>query len=167
MIKYDIEALEYIGKLSEGGMRDAITLLDKCLAYSSEITLENVVKTLGTVDYTTMIQLSDAIVKRAKDEIIRIIEDIHFAGKDVKQFVKQYGHFLLDVQKYAVGCDWQYINIPRLNVYEDWLSHITAEQFEIYRRLMQIVVKLSSTIKYSATAKLDVEAELLMFYEGD
>lgn len=162
-ITYKGDALEYIAKIADGGMRDAITLMDKCLAYSSEITLENVVKTLGTVDYTTMIQLSDAIVKRAKDEIIRIIEDIHFAGKDVKQFLRQYTHFLLDVQKYSVGCDWKYINIPRLNTYEDWLNGLSDYDYGIYQCLLEELMKLNSEIKYSDTAKLDIETVMLLF----
>ena len=41
--EWDKEALEYIIKIADGGMRDAITLLDKCLSYSGDITVENVV----------------------------------------------------------------------------------------------------------------------------
>ena len=37
-----VEAVEYIAKIADGGMRDAITLLDKCLAFSKDLTLENV-----------------------------------------------------------------------------------------------------------------------------
>ena len=39
-------ALEYIAKIADGGMRDAITMLDKCLAYSNNVMIEDVVKTL-------------------------------------------------------------------------------------------------------------------------
>ena len=52
--KYEIEALEYIAKLADGGCRDAITMLDKCLAYSKDLTLDNVVKALGTTDNVAM-----------------------------------------------------------------------------------------------------------------
>ena len=37
------EAIEYIAKIADGGMRDAISLMDKCLSFSNELTLENVV----------------------------------------------------------------------------------------------------------------------------
>ena len=163
---YKADAIEYIAKIADGGMRDAITLLDKCLAYSTDLTLENVVKALGTVDYTTMIDLTRAVVCTDSLSVVNIIEDIHSSGKDVKQFVRQYGHFLLDVQKYAIGCDWKYINIPKLTEYEKWLASLSNEDFETVRALARDIVKLNSTIKYSATPKLDVEADLLIFCGG-
>ena len=159
-----LEALEYIAKIADGGMRDAITLLDKCIAYSHEVTLENVIKTLGTVDYSTMIDLTDAINRRDSTRVIEIIEIIHSIGKDVKQFIRQYGHFLLDVQKYVIGCDWKYINIPRLNDYESWLEKNKNVDFE---KLLKTVIHLNSDIKYSATAKLDIEATLLLSMEDN
>jgi DNA polymerase-3 subunit gamma/tau len=157
-----LEALEYIAKIADGGMRDAITLLDKCLAYSSELTLENVVDALGTVDYQTMIDLTDSIIDENESEMIKIIENIHSAGKDIKQFIKQYVHFLLDVKKYQIGCNWNYINIPKLGAYESWLKKHESQDFEL---LFKTIIQLNSDIKYSATAKLDVEATLLLnFY---
>lgn len=163
-----LEALEYIAKIADGGMRDAITLLDKCLAYSHEVTLENVVKTLGTVDYQTMIDLTDAMNSpEGNKKAIEIIESIHNAGKDIKQFVKQYIHFLLDVQKYSIGCDWSHLNIPRLASYEEWLKDINRDDFDYYRNLLRKLIKFNSDIRYSATAKLDVEAFFLLAYEGE
>jgi len=164
-IQAKTDALEYIAKIADGGMRDAITLMDKCLAYSTELTLENVVKALGTVDYSVMIELTDAIYQDEK-KLVSIIEDIHGSGKDVKQFVRQYGHFLLDVQKWIIGCDWKYINIPKLPEYETWLNNLMDIQIDRCSELLDTVLKLNADIKYSGTAKLDVEAQLLIFSGG-
>ena len=167
-IQVKTDALEYVAKIADGGMRDAITLLDKCLAYSNELTLSVVVKVLGTVDYQTMEELSDAIFQPNDKHIIDIVERIHSDGKDVKQFIRQYAHFLLDVQKYAIGCDWKYINVPKLSECEQWFedaTHRIPEQMLL--RLIDTVLKLSSDIKYSATAKLDIEARLLLFAEEE
>ena len=164
--RYTIEALEYIAKIADGGMRDAITLMDKCLAYSTELTLENVVKALGTVDYAIMIDLTDAIIGQRSQELIKIIENIHAQGKDLKQFIKQYTHFLLDVQKYVVGCDWKYINLPRLKEYEDWLQECKQEEFDICYNLLERCLKLNNEIKYSSVPKLDIETALLLEVVG-
>lgn len=159
-------ALEYIAKLADGGMRDAITLLDKCLAYSIELSIENVVKALGTVDYTVMIELTDSIIDGSKSGIISTLEGIHSAGKDIKQFIKQYISFLLDIQKYSIGCEWKYLNLPHLPEYEDWLRKLTNDDYDKCLNLMDIVIKLNSDIKYSAIAKLDAEATLLTAIRG-
>lgn len=112
-IKYDEEALEFIGKLSDGGMRDAITLMDKCLSYSRELTVENVVKALGVTDYQTMKALTLNLMINASDNIIELIEQIHADGKDLKQFIKQYINFILDVKKYFILGSFDYLSLPQ------------------------------------------------------
>ena len=69
----DADALEYISKIADGGMRDAITLMDKCLSYSNELTLDNVVKALGVTDYDTMFKLNDSFFDDDKAKMIEII----------------------------------------------------------------------------------------------
>ena len=165
-IRYDKDALEYIAKLADGGMRDAITLMDKCLAYSSELTLENVVEALGTIDFDIMFELTDALSDSAnKKAMIEIVEDIHNSGKDLKQFIKQYTHFLLDIQKYALGCDWKYINIPKLSAYEQWLDDSGDYEFEVYQKILSCCMALTSSIKYSANPKLDIETAFILHYK--
>ena len=161
------DAVEYLAKIADGGMRDAITLMDKCLAYSSELTLENVVEALGTVNYKRMIELTDAVIENNMQDVITIIESIHADGKDLKQFVKQYTHFLLDVQKYFIGCDWKYISIPKLAEYEEWLDSCGDFEDGITHRLLEMCVKLNAEIKYSSTARLDIETAFMIEFAGE
>lgn len=161
---YEPDALEYIAKIADGGMRDAITLMDKCLAYSKDLTLENAVKALGTVDYDTMIDLSNAIVVKDLTEVVDIIESIYSDGKDLKQFLKQYIQFLLDVVKRSIGCSWKYITIPKLSEYEKWIDSI--KDSNVYLDLLNVLMRLNSDIKYSATAKYDIEATIMIFMKG-
>ena len=53
-IEYGEDALNFIAKTAEGGMRDSITMLEKCLGYSKKLTVENVVKALGISDYEAL-----------------------------------------------------------------------------------------------------------------
>lgn len=164
MIKYDMDALEYISKLSDGGLRDAISLMDKALAYSTELTLENVVTALGTTDYDTMFKLAKSILSD-QDKAIECIEDINNAGKDLKQFVKQFTQFLIDVQKYDILGEkaWQYINIPKLNDYEKELGEFDRDTYSMLLDLLNDFVKLNANIKYSSVPKYDIEATIILF----
>lgn len=161
------DAIEYIAKIADGGMRDAITLLDKCLAYSSELTLENVVKALGTVDYNLMFKLTDNIMclhnDKKMNQVVDIIESIYDAGKDLKQFMKQYTYFLLDVLKYSIGCDWKYLNLPKLEEYEQWFNEMDDASYDICIDLLDCCKDLNVAIKYSTSPKLEIEAALLLF----
>ena len=154
-----VESVEYIAKIADGGMRDAITMMDKCLAYSTELTVENVIKALGTTDYSLMIELTDYVLNYDGKSAVTVIETIHNSGKDVKQFIKQYMRFLLDIAKFKVGCDWSCINLPKLPEYVKWAENVEAEGV---KALLSTIINLNSEIKYSTAPKYDIEATLLL-----
>lgn len=159
------EAIEYIAKLAEGGMRDAISLMDKALAYNSKLTLENVVIALGTTDYDTMFKLANDITIGNNASIIETIETLYNSGKDIKQFVRQFTQFLLDIQKFDIMGNkaWQYISIPRLDEYEKELTNKESNYFDVLMDILEVFVKLNSEIKYSNTPKYDVESAILLY----
>lgn len=167
MVVHD-EALEYIAKIAEGGMRDAISLMDKALAYSKELTLENVVQALGTTDYDTMFKLAKHIIFE-QEKAIELVEEINNSGKDLKQFVKQFTQFLIDVQKYDIlgGKAWQYINIPKLTDYELELKEFDRNTYSMLLDLLNDFVKLNASIKYSSVPKYDIESTIILFGVND
>lgn len=162
----NIDAIEYIAKLADGGMRDAISLMDKCLAFTDEFTLETVVKVLGVVDYDEMFRFTDTIIENKLNESIQLIESVYTSGKDLKQFVKQYIQFLLDIQKYAIGCDWKYISLPRLSQYEEWLRGCGTYEFDRCFELLDCMLKINNKIKYSSVPKCVIETEVLLTFGG-
>lgn len=155
-------ALEYIAKIADGGMRDAVMLLDKCLAYSKELTLENVVEALGTIDYDTMFNLTDYLIRYQGMEAVKAVETMYAQGKDLKTFVKQYIQFLLDLDKYGIGCDWTYLQIPKLSEYEEWLDECDDSTFRAIEGWLSVFVNLNADIKWSQAVKYDIEAAILI-----
>lgn len=159
IISYNAQVLEYLAKCAEGGMRDAITLLDKCLAYSKELTVENVVSALGTVDYDVFFDLTDAITNKSQSSVIKIIESVYSDGKDLKQFVKDYLSFLLDINKWDITHSFEYMQLP--NTYEDALKNYSVDFLNKCRDLLPVVVRLNADIKWDTQPKVTIEARLL------
>ena len=158
---WEVDAIEYIAKIADGGMRDAITLMDKCLDYSTELTVENIVKALGTVDYEVMCNITRFIVTGKTVDVMDTVEKLYSDGKDLKQFIKSYIQFIVDVLKYIIGVDWNYINIPKIDVCENSLDFLINYEKEV-KSLLNTLIKLQANIKYSSTPRYDVEAELLL-----
>lgn len=155
---YEGKALEYIAKVCNGGMRDAITLLDKCLSLSHDLTLENVLKTIGSEDYSTFITFLSALEGKVKASAVRIIENVYNAGKDVKQFMKDFAKFILEVEKYAIYKNFDYISLP--NTLENELEQLIDDSlFDV----MDFVVSLNSQIKWENDAKTLVELSILIY----
>ena len=94
-ISWTTDAVEYISKVSSGGMRDAITLMDKCLSLSNNLSLKYVLQAIGGEDYSTFITFLSALEEKEKEISIKVIEDVYNAGKDVKQFMKAFAKFIL------------------------------------------------------------------------
>lgn len=157
-IHYDLDAIEYIAKVSSGGMRDAITLLDKCLSLSSDLTLENVLKTIGAEDYSTFITFLSALEGKVKVSAIRIIENVYNAGKDVKQFMKDFAKFILEVEKYALYKNFDYISLP--NTLENELEKLIDDSLF---SVMDFVVSLNNQIKWDNDPKTLIELSILIY----
>ena len=155
------ESIEYIAKIADGGMRDAITMMDKCLSYSDELTIENIVQALGLNDYDTMFELTTCVLENNGYDIISIIENIHRQGKDLKIFMRSYMQFLLDVNKYLMLGDFHFVNIP--NTYKDDLDEFDGDwEKQRLRELLTTIIKLNADIKWDTSPKYVIEATLLL-----
>lgn len=155
---WNAEALEYIAKVSNGGMRDAITLMDKCLSLSPDLTLENVLKTIGGEDYNTFILFLTALQNKEKGTAITTIENVYNAGKDVKQFMKDFAKFILEVEKYALYKNFNYISLP--NTLENELQQLIDDTLF---NVMDFVVSLNNQIKWDSDPKTLIELSILIY----
>ena len=155
LIDENKQAIEYIAKLASGGMRDALTMLDKCLAYSNDLTLENVLKALGIASYDCMMQLLDSYINGNIEQMLQIINTVFMSGSDLKQFMRQFTDFVLDVYKYSCGCSFDYLNLPNTNEMRKFV-----ERFEsIYdSTLLKDLIKLNAEIKWDTNPKARIEA---------
>jgi len=156
------EALKYIARLAEGGMRDAITMLDKCLAYSTKLTLDNVSSALGTANIVTMLDLTNSILSKELKRIVGTINILHSEGKDLKLFIRQYTDFILDINKLYLLGDVKYTKLPDIAEIRQ-LTEESSEYFDATMDLLDELIKLGVAIKWDSSPKSVIEATLIMF----
>lgn len=100
-IDIDNDALFEIARLADGGMRDAINILDQLVAYTnSKITLDDIYKVNGSVSYSDLYELLRAITFNDKVRIIEFVDNIDKNGKEINKFVEEMIIFLKDVVLY-------------------------------------------------------------------
>lgn len=157
-ISWSTDAVEYIAKVSSGGMRDAITLMDKCLSLSNNLSLKYVLKAIGGEDYNTFITFLSALEKKEKEVSIKVIEDVYNAGKDVKQFMKDFARFILEVEKYALYGNFDYVNLP--NTLENELKQLIDDSLF---NVMDFVVMMNNQIKWDNDSKTLIELSILIY----
>lgn len=157
------DALEYIAKIADGGMRDAITLMDKCLSFSSDLTVENVIKALGVADYNTMFDLNNAFFENDKTKLIKIVSDVYSSGMDLKLFIKTYFEFLLDLNVYCLTKDLTMTKIP--DVWVDEMNSYGSHEWSVSNNLLTYITDLQSSIKWEQNPKAVIIAKFILFEE--
>ena len=160
VIDYEEEALEYIAKMAEGGMRDAITMMDKCLSLSLDLTLDTVVQALGTVNYDVHFELMYMMSVGNPHGAISVVAETYNSGKDIKQFIKQFQYFILDVLKFKLFNSFQYVSIPNINEYETKMSD---EDYDTLLKVLDWARQLNADIKWESNAKAFIETSVILF----
>ena len=157
---WDMVALEHIAKSSNGGMRTAITTLDKCLSYSKNLTLDSVLSVLGTASYEYMFNLLDCLVKKDEMGILQVMNNLYSTNIDLKLFVKNFLEFALDVKKFMLLGDFNHVSIP--STYKDKLTTLTLEHKNYLKYLIAKLMQLNTELKWENNPKLIIECSLLM-----
>lgn len=82
-INIDKQAAELIAKISDGGMRDALSLLDRCSALTNHITSDSVSEAVGMTDTKHLFDLTDSILQNDAASALRQIDEIHSNMSDL------------------------------------------------------------------------------------
>lgn len=155
------DAVEYIAKLSEGGMRDAIARLEKAASYNPQLTMANVMEALGGSSYDELFSFVDSFVDGKDAELLSFIEAYHFGGGDIRAFVDRLLEFVLDLGKYSLFQDCATTKIPK--TYEDRLRFTTGfrDSLQYFVWLTDKLLAIKNAIKKDASPKVTFEAMVL------
>lgn len=142
---YTDDAILYISKLSNGGMRDSLTLLEKSIAYSPDVTTENVVKALNLPNYDDYFALLGAYAKKDNAKIAEIIDRVYNSGVNFQKWFEGFHGFVMNVVKYIFLQDIQKTVIP--SYYEDKISKYGTPHVVICLKLANRLVDLNTALK--------------------
>ena len=158
---YSKDAVEYIAKLASGGMRSAITLMDKCLSLDNNLTLETVLNVVGTGSYDTFFNMLEGLIEHTEVPV-QTIDETFEAGKDVKIFMKEFAKFVLEVEKYAIYNSFEHITIPQ--IYEEQLKSIVDKSSSL-PDILEMVFNINNQVKWDNDPKTLIELMLLIYKE--
>ena len=164
-ITYDMEALQYIAKLADGGMRDALMKLDTVLGYTHEITMEAVLDCLGITNYDYLFKIVSSIIKQDATTPMQLIDDLYKQGKDLKLFVKDLSKFILDLCKLELTQDINTTMIPP-ELKTKCTQLLCKCDLDLLVDIMDAVNKLMDKIKYEQNPKSLIESELIILCLG-
>lgn len=166
-IKADDDALRMIAVKADGGMRDALSILDQCIALSEQrLTIDRVQQLLGLVGKEWLDKLVGALQSKDAAAVLTMVDEIIRAGKDLQQVLGELGiHFRgLMIFKAAGLVDGVDYYSQTDESIKKQAAGFTQEQIVwIIRR----VHEAANEVKWSPQPRIAVEAALLEICQRD
>lgn len=156
---------DYIAKLANGGMRDAIAYLEKVADYSKELTIENTLNILGSYSYDDFLELTNAVIDGKQAKVLNIIEVLDNNGKNLKNFVDEYMKFILDLNKYSLFKDISMTTFP-ISL-EDKVKYAVSfdKNIDAFNLIIDSLLELKQTIRYDDTYVLTIKGYFIRILE--
>ena len=160
------DSIDYISKIANGGMRDAIAMLDKVQYYSHSLSLSTTLDILGNFSYDTLFKLTNGIIDGEYAVVMEVIEGLYDQGNDLKLFIDTYLAFTFDLIKYCVFGTLSVTQIPQ--IYEDLTHHTVGIEGarEYFIKVSNKLLELKNMIKYDTNIKTTVETYLTVLCRG-
>ena len=143
-ISYTDDAVYFIAKLANGGMRDALTLTDKALAYDKHITSESLVTALNLPNYDDFFTLLSAYAKHDNPAIVELVDKVYNSGVNFVKWFENFHAFIMNIVKYIFTQDINSTMIPIQ--YQDRISKYSVKQSAICLSLSNKIVSLLSEL---------------------
>lgn len=155
-IEAEAEALQLIAIQADGGMRDALSLLDQCAVMAKVVTVDSVRQVLGIVGREGLRELALLIGQQKLAEALTQINNLNLQGKDVRQILVELAEYLRAVLLYKTTPDYAEIYLTdtkeAINSIAQFFSVeriVAAEQ-----RIHQALEELRWTVRGKITAEL-------------
>ncbi len=157
------KALRYLAKAADGAMRDALSLLDQCVAfhYGTLLTYDNVLDVLGAVDTSVFSRLLRAVIGDETTECMRILEDMVIQGRELGQFVNDFIWYLRNLLVLKTTDDVENM----LEMSAENLSQLAEEAGMIdentLMRYIRVFSELSGQLRYAVQKRVLIEVALI------
>ncbi|MDU4938072.1 MAG: DNA polymerase III subunit gamma/tau [Clostridium sp.] len=154
----DEKSLELISRVSDGAMRDALSILDQAIAMGDgSVNYDSVVGMLGLVTNEYLFNITSAVIERNIQKAMNIIEEVVYAGKDINLFIKDLtGHFrnLLMAKVTNNPEEVLDMSMENINLIKEQGSRIRVEEI---MRDIRILQEAEGNAKISKQARIYLE----------
>lgn len=162
-IEAEEKAIRYIAKSADGAMRDALSLLDQCLAFymDQKLTYENTLEVLGAIDTEVFSGLLRKIIAQDTLGTIKQLEQIIMDGRDLNQFVIDFIWYMRNLLFLQSTEDIEDILDVSKEAKKALQEEATMIDPEVLMRYIRVFSELSNQIKYASQKRVLIEIALI------
>lgn len=162
-VEVEERAIRYVAKAGDGSMRDALSLLDQCIAFhlGEKLTYENVLEVLGAVDTEVFSRLLRRILDEDVTGAIRILGELIDEGRELSQLVNDFTWYMRNLLLLQSSDDMEEV----LDISKDNLEALKEEAAlvkpETLIRYIRVFSELSSQVKFASQKRIMVEIAII------
>ncbi len=153
-IEYNDEALQLIATLSDGGMRDALSILEQCLAYSTTLSIEKINEIYGIVSSKEKIQYLKYLLNKDVASVLKSIENMFQSGIDIKRLTTDLIDILKDIVIYKNTNTYDSLFVLKKDEVNQIIPYITTEEAF---QFMDVFIQADQQYKFASNAKIYFE----------
>ena len=160
-VECEENALQVIARAAEGGMRDALSLLDQAISFGSEkVTIEDALTVTGAVSQKFLLNLAEAINNHDVVLGLESLEELLFQGKDPTRFIEDFILFYRDMLLYKSAPNLQE-SLERVMLDEEFETLAGDTSSEQIYGLIQLLSKTQQEMRFTNHPKIFLEVAIV------
>jgi len=162
-IEVEEKAIRYIAKAADGSMRDALSLLDQCIAFylGQKLKYDHVLEVLGAVDTEVFSRLLREIIDRDVVKVLKSVEELVMQGRELGQLTTDFTWYLRNLLLVKSSDNMEDV----LDVSTENLAQLKEEARMIENdtliRYIRIFSELSNQLKYATQKRVMLEVAMI------
>ncbi|MDF2586363.1 MAG: polymerase subunit gamma and tau [Anaerocolumna sp.] len=162
-VEAEEKAVRYVARMGDGSLRDALSLLDQCIAFyfGEKLTYDKVLEVLGAVDIEVFAQLLGFILNNDVAGCMKLLEELIITGRELTQFTIDFTWYLRNLLLVKTSENASEV----IEVSSDNMVMVKQQaeliDVETLIRYIRIFSDLSNQIKYATQKRVMVEVALI------
>jgi DNA polymerase-3 subunit gamma/tau len=157
----DEEALMILSRAAEGGMRDALSILDQAISYSDEhITLDDVLSVTGTISQETLSQIIESISKGDVSSCLTSLDVLLVNGKDPVRLIEDLTMYFRDILLYKHSPKMEGL-LERATVTESFQLLCESFEVELIYEMIDSLSKSQQEMKWTNHPRVLLEVAIV------
>ncbi|SDN94125.1 DNA polymerase III subunit gamma/tau [Bacillus sp. OK048] len=155
------DALKMIARAAEGGMRDALSLLDQAISFSQErVTVEDALTVTGSVSQGFLNKLAKAVIEKDVASGLGALEELLFHGKDPARFIEDFILFYRDMLLYKTAPNLEE-SLDRVLLDEEFRQLAEAVPYDQIYQLIELLNKTQQDMRWTNHPRIFLEVAIV------
>jgi DNA polymerase III subunit gamma/tau len=155
------DALKMIARAAEGGMRDALSLLDQAISFSQErVTVEDALTVTGSVSQGFLNKLAKSVLEKDVASGLEALEELLFHGKDPSRFIEDFILYYRDMLLYKTAPNLEE-SLDRVLLDEEFRQIAEAVPYDQIYQLIELLNKTQQDMRWTNHPRIFLEVAIV------